>query len=149
VADTARILLTAAVLSAATVSTFAWRLTRIDREEPARLIGELRLAQWAAILLAGVSAIPLGLMLREPLELAANADAALGVVFVGLAGLILQKDPREGLLLVSGAFLLHALADVAHRPGWLASELAPRWFSIGCAIYNTYLAGVCYWARRR
>lgn len=147
--DTARVLLTAAILSAVTVSTFAWRLTRLDREDTARLIGELRLAQWAAILLAGMAAIPLGLVLQEPVDVTANLDAAMAVVFVGLAGLILQRDPREGLLLVSGAFLLHALADIAHRPGWLAVDFAPRWYTIGCATYNVLLAGICYWARRR
>jgi hypothetical protein len=149
VSDTARVLLTAAILSAVTVSTFAWRLTQLDREETARLIGELRLAQWGAILLAGMASIPLGLVLRAPVDVTANVDAALSVIFVGLAGLILQRDPREGLLLVSGAFLLHALADIAHRPGWLSADLAPRWYTIGCATYNVFLAGVCYWARRR
>jgi hypothetical protein len=149
VTDTARVLLTAAILSAVTVSTFAWRLTQLDREDTARLIGELRLAQWAAVLLAGMAAIPLGLVLRFPIDITANLDAAMAVVFVGLAGLILQRDPRDGLLLVSGAFLLHALADIAHRPGWLAVDLAPRWYTIGCATYNVYLAGICYWARRR
>ena len=146
--DTARVLLTAAILSAATVSTFAWRLTQLDREDTARLIGELRLAQWAAILLAGTAAIPLGLVLHYP-NITANLDAAMAVIFVGLAGLILQRDPRDGLLLVSGAFMLHALADISHRPGWLAVDLAPRWYTIGCATYNVYLAGVCYLARRR
>jgi hypothetical protein len=66
VTDTARLLLTAALLSAATVSVFAWRITRIDREEPGRLIGELRLAQWGAILLAGMAAMPVGLVLGAP-----------------------------------------------------------------------------------
>ncbi len=147
--DTARVLLTAAILSAATVSIFAWKITRIDREEPARLIGELRLAQWAAVLLAGVGMVPLGLVLAAPATATGNFDAAFGVIFVGLAGLILQRDPHEGLLLVTGAFLLHALVDILHRPGWLSPDLAPQWFTIGCAIYNVVIAVVCYLARRR
>ena len=147
--DTARVLLTAAILSAATVSIFAWKITRIDREEPARLIGELRLAQWAAVLLAGVGMVPLGLVIAAPTTVTGNFDAAFGVIFVGLAGLILQRDPHEGLLLVTGAFLLHALLDILHRPGWLSPDLSPRWFTIGCAIYNVVIAVVCYLARRR
>ena len=147
--DTARLLLTAAVLSAATVSVFAWRITRIDREEPGRLIGELRLAQWGAILLAGMAAIPLGLVLTAPGTATGNFEGAIAVIFVGLAGLILQRDPHDGLLLVSGAFLLHALVDIMHRPGWLAPDLAPRWFTVGCAIYDVFIAAVCYLARRR
>jgi hypothetical protein len=147
--ETALLLLTAALLSAATVVVFAWRLTRIDREEPARLIGELRLAQWGAVLLAGVGMIPVGLVLDAPGMLTGNFDAAIGVIFLGLAGLVLQRDPHDGLLLVSGAFILHALVDIMHRPGWLSPDLAPRWFTVGCAIYNVVIAAVCYLARRR
>jgi hypothetical protein len=147
--DTARVLLTAGILSALAISTFAWRVTQVDPEDTDRLIGELRLAQWMAVLLAGIGAIPLGLALAAPGASLANLDAALAVVFLGLAGMILQRDPREGLLLASGGFVLHALVDIAHRPGWLSPELAPRWFTIGCAIHNVYLAGWCFWARRR
>lgn len=147
--DTARVLLTAGILSAAAISTFAWRVTQIDLEEPQRLIGELRLAQWMAIVLAGIGGVPLGLALADPSASLANLDAAAAVLFMGLAGVILQRDPREALLLGSGGFVLHALVDIAHRPGWLATDLAPRWFTIGCAIHNVYLAGVCFWARRR
>jgi hypothetical protein len=148
VTDTARVLLTAAILSGAAVTLFAWRILQIDSEDSGRLIGELRLAQWAAVLLAGVGAVPLGLAIEEPIVMG-NIDAALGVVFVGLAGMILQRDPREGLQLVALAFLLHALLDIAHRPGWLATDLAPRWYTAGCATYNVYIAGICYWAQRR
>jgi hypothetical protein len=149
VTETARVLLTAAILSAITVSTFAWKISRIDPEEPARLIGELRLAQWGAVLLAAVGAIPLGMSLGSGVPLAGTIDAAVGVVFVGLAGLSLQRDPREGLLLVSGVFVLHALVDISHRPGWLATDLVPPWYTVGCAVYDVYLAAVCFWARRR
>jgi hypothetical protein len=149
VTDTARVLLTAAILSGATVATFAWRITRLDREEPARLIGELRLAQWAAVLLAGLAMIPLGMVLDTPLVDTGNIDAAIGVVFLGMCGLLLQRDPRDGLLWVSAAFVVHALVDIMHRPGWLSPDLAPRWFTIGCAVYNVFVAAVCYLARRR
>jgi hypothetical protein len=147
--DTARVLLTAALLSGLTLVTFAWRITRLDREEPARLIGELRLAQWAAVLLAGVAMIPLGLVLGSPDTAHGNIDAAVAVIFLGLSGLLLQRDPRDGLLFVSGAFVLHALVDIMHRPGWLPQDLAPRWFTLGCALYNVAIAAVCYLARRR
>ncbi len=146
--DTARVLLTAAVLSALVMSTFAWRVTQIDAEDTDRLIGELRLAQWAAVLLAGISGIPIGLAIAGTASLA-NLDAAFSVIFVGVAGMVLQREPREALLLASAGFVGHALLDIGHRPGWLSPEMAPRWFSIGCALYNVYLAAICYWARRR
>lgn len=147
--DTARVLLTAGTLSGLALSTFAWRVTQIDPEDSARLIGELRLAQWMAVMIAGVAGVPLGLVLGHVGAPLGNLDAALAVIFMGLAGLVLQRDPREGLLLASGAFVLHALVDIMHRPGWLSTDLAPRWFTIGCALHNVYLAAWCFWARRR
>jgi hypothetical protein len=147
--DTVRVLLSAAAVSLAAVATLAWRINRTDPAGPERLIGELRLAQWAAVLLAGVSAVPLGLAVARVTDATGNLDAALGAMLVGLAGIVLQREPREGLLIVAGGFVVHALIDIAHRPGWLSSELAPRWFTVGCAVYNVCLAGICYWARRR
>jgi hypothetical protein len=147
--DTVRVLMAAAVLSLAAIALLAWRVARADPAQAERLIGELRLAQWAAVLLAGVSAVPIGLAIGRVGDVTSNFDAALGVVLVGLAGIVLQREPREALLLVAVGFVLHALLDIAHRPGWLSVDLAPRWFAIGCATHNVCLAAVCYWARRR
>jgi hypothetical protein len=143
------VLLTAAVLSAIALASFAWRVTRIDIDDTDRLIGELRLMQWAGVMLAAVSAIPIGLALAVSAAPLAHLDIALAAIFIGLAGLVLQRDPREGLLLACAGFFAHALIDIAHRPGWLAPDLAPRWYTIGCAIYNVFLAGWCFWVRRR
>jgi hypothetical protein len=143
------VLLTAAVLSAIALASFAWRVTRIEIDDTDRLIGELRLMQWAGVMLAAVSAIPIGLALAVPSAPLAHLDIMLAAMFIGLAGLVLQRDPREGLLLACAGFFAHALIDIAHRPGWLAPDLAPRWYTIGCAIYNVFLAGWCFWVRRR
>ncbi len=78
-----------------------------------------------------------------------HLDASLGVVFVGLGGIVLQREPRDGLLLAMGLFLVHALINIAHRPGWLSTDVAPHWFTVGCAIYDVYLAGLCFWVWRR
>jgi len=147
--DTVRVVMAAAIVSLAAIATLAWRITRADPTQADRLIGELRLAQWAAILLAGVSAVPIGLAVARVADAMSNFDAALGVVLLGLAGIVLQREPRDALLLVAGGFVLHALLDIAHRPGWLSSDLAPRWFTVGCATYNVCIAAICYWARRR
>jgi hypothetical protein len=133
--DTARVLLTGALLSGLAISMFAWRIRHIDAEEPDRLIGELRLAQWISL-----SRIDIPL---------AHLDAAFAVAFIGVAGFVLQRDPREGLLVASLGFIAHALIDIAHRPGWLPPELSPRWYTAGCAVFNVYLAAWCFWARRR
>jgi hypothetical protein len=147
--DTARVLLTAAALSASALGMLVWRVARLDPSQPERLIGQLRVSQWAAVLLAATGGVPIGLTVAQPLVPAGHLDAAIGVVFIGVAGLILLRDPREGLVLAAGAFGLHALVDIAHRPGWLSPDLAPRWFIVGCAIYDLFLAAACYWARRR
>ena len=149
VTDTARVLLTAAALSAIALATFAWRVTRVDADDAHRLIGELRLMQWAGVILASVSSIPIGLALGATAAPLAHLDIALAATFVGVTGLVLQCDPREGLLFACAGFLAHALIDIAHRPGWLTPDLAPRWYTIGCAVHNVLLAAVCYWARRR
>ena len=147
--ETGRVLLAAAVLSLAAIATLAWRITRTDPTEPDRLIGELRLAQWAAVLLAAVGALPIGIAVARLGDATAGLDVAVGAVLVGLAGIVLQREPREGLLVLTGAFVLHALVDLAHRPGWLSIDFAPRWFTAGCATYNVCLAALCYWGRWR
>lgn len=147
--DTARVLLTAVVLFGLALSTFAWRVTQIDPEETDRLIGELRLGQWMAVVFAGMSGVPIGLALAQPGIAVAHLDIALAVAFIGVAGFVLQRDPREGLLVASLAFLAHALVDILHRPGWLPPDLSPRWYTAGCATFNVYLAAWCFWTRRR
>jgi hypothetical protein len=147
--DTARVLLAAAALSAGSVSLLAWRTSRIDPSHPGRLVSELQLARWAAILLAASGALAAGLALGRLDVPLGNADLAMGVVFVGAAGLVLQRDPRDGLLFAAGAFILHALVNLAHRPGWLSTDVVPHWFAVGSAIYDVYIAGLCFWARRR
>ena len=54
------------------------------------------------------------------------------MAFVLLSGLVLLREPREGLFLVAAGFVLHALVDIAHRPGWLSPDLAPRWYVVHC-----------------
>lgn len=146
--DTVRALLAAALLTAAVLTLLSWRLIRLETNEPARLVGELRFMQWAAVLLAGVGAIPIGLAIATAAPLA-HLDVAAGAIVIGLAGFILQRDAREGLLFASALFLAHALIDIAHRPGWLAFDMAPRWYTIGCAIHNVAVAGLCFLVRRR
>jgi hypothetical protein len=149
VTDTPGVLLLAAVLSALAVGTFAWRVTRIDPSQPERLIGELRVAQWAAILLAAAGAVPIGIATAATSVALGGADVAAGVIFVGMAGLVLQRDPREGLSVLVGAFLAHAVITLAHRPGWLPVELMSRRLAAGVATYDVCIAAFCYWTRRR
>jgi hypothetical protein len=147
--ETALVLAIAAVLSASGLGLVGWRVVRTDPDAPERMIGELRLAQLAAVLLAAVGAISIGLAIAAPHLPGAHLDASLGAAFPMLAVLILLREPREALLLAAGGFVLHALFDLAHRPGLLRADIAPRWFLIGSPLYDLFVAGLCYWARRR
>lgn len=148
--DTARVLLTAAVLSAGAMAILAWQVARTDALAPARLIGQLRLAQCAAMLLSATGAVPMGLAIAaKPDVPLAHVEVALGVSFVVLAGLVLLRDPRQGLLIAASAFVGHALIDLAHRPGLLSPAIGPRWFFVSCAVYDVSLAAICYWGQRR
>ncbi len=147
--ETVWVVAVAALLSGGAVTALAWRTLRLEVSAPDRLIGELGLARWAGVLIAGVGGVLIGLAIARPELPMVQVDAALGVIFVGLGGIVLLRDPREALFIAAGALLLHALVNIAHRPGLLPVELAPHWFTVGQAIYDVYLAALCFWVRRR
>jgi hypothetical protein len=147
--ELSRLLLLAAVLWGIAFGWFGWRLSRLEALDPARVVGELHLSHWAAILLAALGAIPIGLAIANDGIIAGTLDVTLGMGFIIGAAVVLRREPREALLYAAVGFVAHALFDLAHRPGWLAPELMPRWFIVGGAVYDVYLAAVCYWARRR
>ena len=147
--ETARVLLTAGLLSLATAVVFAGRLRRIDASDPTRLIGELRLAQWAAVGLAAMGGAPIGLAVAGAAQPLAHLDLTFGIAFILLAGAILHQEPARALRLASGGFILHALVALAHRPGWLSPTLSPLWFTAGSATYDVCLAATCFWATWR
>ena len=147
--DTSRLILIVSILSASATAIFAWRVSRLDPSESERLIGELRLAQWAAILMAASAGVPLGLAIANDAVPFGTIEVTFGVIFTLIAGAILTREPRDGLLLAAAAFIAHALIDIAHRPGVLSPDLVPRTYAIGDAIFDVVIAAVCYWARRR
>ena len=71
-------------------------------------------------------------------------DVALALGFLLIAAVTMVRDPRQALTIVALAFAGHAVVDVLHRPGLLPEDLAPRWYSIGCAVYDVYLGALCY-----
>ena len=146
--DTARVLLTAALLSITALGVYVWRLARLDPTGPERLVGELRLAQWAALVLSATGAVSIGLAIANEAAPFGAIEVTLGLAFVVLAALVLQREPRSALWLAASGFVLHALLDIGHRPGGLA-PVAPHWYAVGCAVYDVCLSAVCYWATRR
>ena len=147
--ETARVLLVAAILAAAGLAAYAVRVLQQDPAEPARLIGELRFSQWAALLLATAGGAWLGLAASHPPAALGGVEVTLAIATILFAAWTLHMDTRQALVALGIAFVAHALIDTAHRPGWLATDLAPRWFTVGCAVHNVFMAAVCYGLRRR
>jgi hypothetical protein len=111
---------------------------------PDRLVSELRLAQIAALLLALSGGAYVGLAVAHEAQPGVGFDIAFAVGFFVFAAATMVRDPRQALTMLALAFAAHAVLDVAHRPGWLADGVAPRWYSLGCAIYDVYIGALCY-----
>jgi hypothetical protein len=143
------VLLVAAVLSAATLAVFAAQIGRTETATPPRLIGQMRLAQWAALMLATSSGVTLGFVVASGSGPLVSVDAALAIMLAGAAAVALQSEPRAALLLVTAGLVGHALITIAHRPGWLPADALPRWYAVGSAAYDTAIAAICAWTWRR
>jgi hypothetical protein len=123
----------------------AVRAAKVPVSSPERLVAELRLAQLAALLLSLSAGAYVGLAVAHETEPGVGVDIALTVGFFVTAAATLVRDPRQALTILALAFAAHAILDVAHRPGWLLPDgMAPRWYSIGCAVYDVYIGALCY-----
>ena len=146
--DTARILLTTAVLSSTAFAMFVWKLTRLDSGGPDRLVGQLRLAQWGALVLAAIAGVSLGLTIAHDEGPFGSLEVTLAAAFLIVAAVAMLREPRSALYVLTIAFVLHALFDIAHRPGVLPA-VVPQWYAVGSSIYDLCIAALCYWAARR
>jgi hypothetical protein len=122
----------------------AVRAAAIPVQAPERLIAELRLAQFGALLLVLSAGAYVGLAVAHEQLLGVGFDIALSVGFFVAAAATLLRDPRQALVILALAFAAHAVFDVAHRPGWLPHEIVPRWYSIGGALYDVFIGALCY-----
>jgi hypothetical protein len=125
------------------VGLLASRALRLPSGSPDRLVAELRLAQVASLVLALAAGASLGLVAAQRGS-GASFEAPLAMAFFLAASIAPFRDPREALTLLAAAFAAHAVADVLHRPGFLPHDLAPGWFSVGCAIHNLVTGVLCY-----
>jgi hypothetical protein len=126
---------------------FTWLALRTVAQPssaPQRLIDELRLAQFAALLLTLTAGAYVGFAASHENQPGVGLDVALAIGFFVAAGVSMIREPRQALTIVAFAFAAHAVLDVAHRPGLLPDLLAPRWYAIGCAVYDVYLGALCY-----
>lgn len=120
------------------------RAAAIPSSSPERLIAEFRVVRLAALMLALTAGAYVGLAAAREQVPAGALDVTLSVGFLALASIAVTRDPRQALMMLAGAFAGHALLDIAHRPGFLSPEIAPRWFLISCAVYDTAAGALCY-----
>jgi len=130
---------------AAGLSWYAFRTSSIPTSSPDRLVAELRLAQFAALLLAMTAGAYVGVAVENETMIGVGLDIALAIGFLVVAATTLVRDPRQSLVIIALAFAAHAVVDVAHQPGGLLPhDIAPRWYLMSCAIYDLYIAALCY-----
>lgn len=122
----------------------ALRTTRIPATSHERLVAELRLTQLGSLTLVLVSGAYVGFAAWQESRLGAGLDVALALGFLAAAFTAVTRDPRESLTLLALAFAGHALVDLMHGAGWLPQGVAPRWYAVGCATFNVYVAALCY-----
>lgn len=122
----------------------SFRTAAIPAASPERLIAELRLAQMAALLLTLSAGAYVGFAVTRENEPGVGLDIALAVCFLLVAAVTMLRDPRQALTIVALAFAAHAVVDIGHRPGLLPDALAPRWYAVGCAVYDVCMGAVCY-----
>jgi hypothetical protein len=138
---------TVLIAFSALAAGFTWQSIRtaaIPASSPERLVAELRLAQMAALLLTLSAGAYIGFAVVRENELGVGLDIALAVVFMIVAAVTMVRDPRQALTIMALAFVAHAVLDIAHRPGLLPDALAPRWYAVGCAVYDVFMGAVCY-----
>ena len=122
----------------------SFRTARIPVTSPERLIFELRLAQLAALLLVLSAGAYIGFAVAAASTPGTGLDIALALGFFIVAAATMVRDPRHALTILALAFAAHAVVDIAHRPGWLPDGIAPRWYAIGCAVYDVLIGALCY-----
>lgn len=126
---------------------FAWQAIRaasIPVNAPERLVSELRLSQFAALLLVLSAGAYVGIAVAHESVRGVGFDVAFSVGFFVAAAATMIRDPRQALTILALAFAAHAVLDVAHRPGMLPADVAPRWFFVGCAVYDLGVGALCY-----
>jgi hypothetical protein len=131
------------------VAWTAWRVAREPADSPARLVGQLRLAQQAALVLVFLAAVHAGMAILQLDTLGAGLELALAVGFLVLASTTMLREPPEALTWLALALLAHAALDVLHRPGLLPPALVPGWYARDCATFSVLLAALCYLPLRR
>jgi hypothetical protein len=110
-----------------------------------RLVEEFRLIRLGTLVLAATGGVGVGLAVVQEHLTGTAFEIMVAAATVALAGIAATRDPRQALTMISLGFVGHALVDIAHRPGLLPPALAPRWYFVACAVFDSLVAAVCYW----
>ena len=141
--DSARVLLVAGAALAIILVRLALAAVRADTGSPSRMVAELRLAQFAALVLTLSAGSYVGFALAQESAVGSGLDVALAVGFLVSAAVAVTRAPRTALILLAVAFAGHAGVDLLHAAGRLPSESMPHWYATACAVYDVGIAGVC------
>lgn len=114
-----------------------------------RLVEEFRLIRFATLVLAATGGASVGLAVVQEHLTGTAFEIMVAAATVALAAIAATRDPRQALTMISVGFVGHALVDIAHRPGLLPPALAPRWYFVACAVFDSFVAAVCYWPALR
>ena len=142
--DATRALLVAGAALALALLRLSVIATNADPASPQRLVAELRLAQFAALLLVLTAGVYIGFALAHESATGSGLDVALGVGFLVLAAVAVTRAPGLALTLLAVAFASHAVVDLLHSAQVLPAEALPGWYATACAIYDVAIAAVCY-----
>ncbi len=136
-----------AVVFLAFGGTVAWLALGARRAEPTsgqRLVSELRLAQFAALLLALAASVPIGLALGHDDVPGTGLVIAIAAGYFVVAALVTTWEPVRALTTLALAWSAHAVTDLAHVAGLLPPEILPGWYPPACATYDVLVAALCF-----
>ena len=122
----------------------AFSAIRLAVTSPRRLVFELRLAQYSALLLVLAAGIYVGLAVAHEATAGVGVDIALAIGFFVVAALATTWEPARALTALAIAWGAHGVADLAHVADLLPIGIAPPWYPTACAIYDVGVAGICY-----
>lgn len=121
-----------------------WQACRSDPNSPERLVVELRLSQYSALLLLLVVGVYVGLGVAYENIGGTGFDIAIAVGFFVIVSSAITWEPATALTTLSLAWIGHSFVDLAHIINLLPGNIAPAWYPRMCAIYDVCVAAICY-----
>ena len=122
----------------------AWQACRSDPNSPERLVVELQLSQYSALLLLLVAGVYVGLNVAYDNIDGTSFDIAIAVGFFVIVSSAITWEPASALTTLSLAWVGHSFVDLAHIINLLPDDIAPAWYPRVCAIYDVFVAAICY-----